>query len=42
MKSKKWAMVRKKRLKIRGTSEMWEASVGGRQENSLRTVHSNC
>ena len=27
MKSKKWVMVRKKRLKMRGTSEMWEASV---------------
>ena len=29
IKSKKWAMVRKKRLKMRGTSEMWEASVVG-------------
>ena len=39
----KWAKVRKKTLMIRGKiGSCVDSSVGGRQENSLRTVRSNC
>ena len=43
IKSKRWAMARVRRLKARSLKAMScvGSSGGGRQENSLRTVHSN-
>ena len=43
IKSKRWAMARVRRLKAKSLKIMsyMGSSGGGRQENSLRTVHSN-